>query len=195
MRAAAVVSLGLNPSLWGGGLVAALAARFEPPGPIRWVAAALGFVTVAVLPIFLLFALKAAGYLSDVEMRRQDERGLVYAWCAAGYAAGALGLQALGVTWPVWGVVALHAPYALALAALNRYVKVSIHAAGLAGVATAGVVFFGSCAWPLLSLPAAGAWARWSARAHTPGELMIGAAVGATLTGGGLTLLRCLLEA
>jgi len=188
------ISLALNPSLWGGVFVAFLAFRFEPTGGARWLAASLGFVFVALVPVGLLFALKAAGHLSDVEMRDQGERGAVYLACAASYTVGAIALYWLDATWPVWGLVGLHAPYALVLAALNRRWKVSIHTTGLAGLAAAGWVLFGAAALPLVVIPVIGGWGRWAARAHSLAELTWGAAIGFVLTGGGLLGLRILQE-
>jgi len=191
-RAAAAVSLVLNPSMWGGGFVAVLAAVFVPPGLVRWIAAALGLVFVAAVPVGLLFALKALGQLSDVEMRVRSERDVVYLWCAVSYGVGAVLLRLVGAAWQVWGLVALHVPYALVIAAVNRRWKVSIHTAGLGGVLAAGLVFFGMRASPLAAALLVGGWARWAAGAHTPGELAAGAAIGFVLTGGGLELLRLL---
>lgn len=192
-RLADGVSLALNPSLWGGAFVAFLALRFEPAGVGRWGAAVVGFLSVAVVPLATLFAMRAKGWLSDVEMRDRSERGSVYLACAASYIFGALLLFRMEATWPVWGLVALHAPEALVLAALNQRWKVSIHTTGLAGLTAAGLVLFGTPAVPLVVAPATGAWARWTARAHTVAQLSWGAAIGFVLTGGGLLGL-CLLE-
>ena len=125
-------------------------------------------------------------------MREQDERGTVYLACAASYVAGAATLFSVGTTWPVWGLVGLHAPSALVLAALNRRWKVSIHTAGLAGLMAAGLVLFGTAALPLIVVPLVGGWARWAARAHSFAELAWGAAIGFVLTGGGMFGLRLL---
>lgn len=190
MRTADAISLALNPSLWGGGFVTVLALRVEPPGTTRWLAAAIGAAALAVVPIASLFVLHRTGYLTDVEMRRREERSIVYATCAAAYAAGAIALIGIGASWPVWGVVTLHVPSTLLLAVLNRALKVSIHATGLSGVAAAGLVCFGWHAWPLALVAVAGCWARWSAGAHSPRELIAGAVSGIVLTGGGLELLK-----
>lgn len=188
------LSLALNPSLWGGGFVAFLAFRFEPVGASRWLAAVLGFLFVTIVPLGLLFILRAAGRLSDLELRNQNERETVYRGCAVSYVAGAAVLFFLGSTWPVWGLVGLHAPTSLVLAAANRGKKVSIHAAGLAGLATAGLVLFGFAALPLFALSVIGGWARWAAGAHSVAELLWGGAIGLVMTGGGLVGLRLLVE-
>jgi hypothetical protein len=186
------VSIALNPSLWSGAFVAFLALRLEPPGVGRWVAAMLSFAAVAAVPVGLLFLLKALGRLDDVEMRDRSQRGVVYLACAGSYAVGAAALVAIGSSWPVWGVVVVQAPAALALAAVNRRWKASIHAAGLAGILAAALVLFGLQALVLAPLPIAGAWARWAAGAHRGVELALGGAIGFGLTWGGLCALRLL---
>jgi hypothetical protein len=192
-RAADRLSLALNPSVWSGAFVAFLALHFEPPGVERWVAATLGFAAVAAVPVGLLFLLTALGQLDDVEMRDRSQRGVVYLACAGCYAAGAAVLVAIGSTWQVWGLVAVQAPAALALAAVNRRWKASIHAAGLSGILAAALLLFGPRALLLAPLPIAGAWARWKAGAHRGIELALGAAIGFGLTWAGLSGLRVLL--
>ncbi len=189
------VSIACNPSLWGGGFVAFLALRFGASGGGRWLAAALGFAFVGAIPVALLFVLRAMGRLRDVEMGVRAERSLVYAACAVSYAVGAMLLSLAGAAWPGWGVVAAHVPATLVLMALNRRSKVSIHAAGLGGILAAGLLVFGAAAWPLALVLGAGAWGRWAAGAHTPGELVLGAGVGLLVTGTGLVLVRYLVGA
>ncbi len=170
-----------------------LAVVFEPAGPNRWIVALLAFLFVTIVPIALLFVLKATGHLNDVEMRNQSEREIVYLACAGSYMLGTVLLFAVRASWPVLGLVALHVPYALVLALINRRWKVSIHAMGLASVFAAALVLFGMPALPLVVVLVFGAWARWAARAHTFGELVGGATIGFVLTGGGLRLLQILM--
>jgi hypothetical protein len=190
LSVARAASLALNPSAWGGAFVAFVALRLEPPGTERWVAAGLGFAAVAAVPIGVLFVLKAVARLDDVEMRNRSQRGVVYLACAGSYAAGAATLAAIGSSWPVWGLVAVQAPEALALAVVNRHWKVSIHAAGLSGMVAAALVLFGACGFALAPVAVAGAGARWAAGAHGSVELALGAAIGFCLTWGGLCALR-----
>lgn len=194
-RTAKIVSLMLNPSFWTGGFLVFLAVRLEPAGLKRWLFGGLALTFTALVPIGLLFVMKAKGLLSDVEMSVRSERDLVYRACTVSYLVGATALFAAGAPWPMWGLVALHVPYSLLLARLNQRWKVSIHTTGIAGILAAALVLFGTGALPLvLSLIAAG-WGRWAAGAHTLGELISGAAIGFVLTGGGLVLIQLLLAA
>lgn len=192
LTAAGAASLAFNPSLWTGGFVVFLALHFEPTTGDRWIAAAVAFASLAVIPISILFLLRAGGRLSDLEMRIQPERGLVYRTCAVFYALGAAALFLLGATWQVWGLVALHVPYALVLEGCNRRWKLSIHTTGLAGMVGAAVLFFGFRGLPLAVVPVLGGWARWKVRAHTIGQLVAGATIGVLLTTGGLALIHLL---
>lgn len=183
---AKVVSLMANPSLWAGGFVVFLALYFEPSNLGRLGAASVGFASLSAVPIALLFVFKRAGLLSDIEMTKRPERGIVYGAAIGSYTIGALLLFLADAPWPVWGIVAVHVPASLILAVLNRWWKVSIHSAGLAGILAAALMLFGAAAWPLAFVVVIGAWARWAAGAHTVAELAMGAIVGATLTATGL---------
>lgn len=194
-RTGQVVSLILNPSLWTGGFLVFLAARIEPVGTKQWLVAGLGLTFTGLVPIAILFALKSKGLLSDIEMSVRTERDVVYKTCAGSYALGAAALYSVRAAWPIWGLVALHVPYSLVLAWLNRSLKVSIHTTGIAGVLAAALVLFGFGAWPLTAVLVAAAWGRWAAGAHTLAELASGAAIGFVLTGGGLALLQRVLAA
>ncbi len=185
-----LVSFVLNPSLWVGGLLVFAAIAFEPAGFTRWMAAAVSFVFVTAVPIATLFALKALDYVSDVEMSKRSERELVYLACTVSYAVGGLWLFLAGASWPLWGLVGLHVPYAILLTALNRKWKVSIHTAGMAGMWAAALVLFGMGALPLGLAVAVAGWGRWAAGAHSPGELAGGAVFGFALTASGLYALE-----
>jgi hypothetical protein len=186
------VSLALNPSLLTGAFFLMLAWRFEPTTITRLRAGGTAFAFATLVPIASLFALVAAGRLSDVEMRIRSERNVVYGICLASYALGALLLLAIGSSWPLWGFMALQVPVTAMLAVLNHRWKVSIHATAIAGLCAAGVMFFGRWAAPALLLLPLAAWGRWAAGAHSGRELLTGAALGAASAPAGIALLRFL---
>jgi hypothetical protein len=189
---ARLVSLALNPSLLTGVFFVVLGATLEPPGASRRLAMALGPLFATVLPLGVLLGLRATGRLSDIEMRHRGERELVYLGCLVCYAAGSVALALAGTNWVIWGLMALHVPSTLALAAINRHSKISIHATAIAGLGAAALAIYGLRAWPVLLLLPAAAWGRWASGAHTPGELAGGALLGATLPPLGLSALRAL---
>jgi hypothetical protein len=195
LRAADIVSLSLNPSALTGIFFIMLAATFEPPGRRRVSMAAIAFLFATLVPLATLFLLQARGRLSDIEMRLRTERALVYLWCVASYAVGAVLLFALRSAWPLWGFMALHVPNTLLLVALNRRWKISIHATVLVGLWTAALLFYGQRAVPAGALIPLAMWGRWAAGAHTIPELIGGAALGGTVTMAGITALRNLVGA
>jgi hypothetical protein len=191
-RAANVVSLALNPSVLTGVFFGVLAAGFALPGRrLDLFIACLLFATV--LPVGSLFVLHALGHLSDIEMRVRTERGLVYLVCLASYLAGTVVLVLMRAPWQLWGMMSLHLPTTAMLALLTRTSKVSVHTMVIAGICGAAVVFFGPSALPGLALLPIAAWARWAAGAHSIAELVTGATLGMTLSGGGAWLLSSLL--
>jgi hypothetical protein len=192
VSAAQVVSLALNPSALTGAFFILLAVTLQPTGARRLLIASVAFLFAALVPLASVFLLHGSGRLSDVEMRSRIERTPVFLWCAAGYFAGAGVLFALGAAWQLWGLLALHVPNTLVLLALNRRWKISIHAMVLAGLWTAGLLFYGVPAVPAGGLLPLAAWARWAAGAHTLGELVGGATLGPALTLCGITALRSL---
>jgi hypothetical protein len=122
--------------------------------------AALSVLFTTIIPVSLLFILRARGWLSDLEMSVASERERDYLLCAAGYGIGAGLLGVLGASWPIWGLLGLHVPNTLALVIFNRRLKVSIHTMVLTSLAVAGVMFFGKTAAPLALAVPVSAWAR-----------------------------------
>lgn len=106
------------------------------------------------------------------------------------YPAAALGLlgSAAGFTFvypfPLARAMVLVAALVLALLAwANRYWKVSIHAAGNAGIAAAATWMYGPKAALLFLLVPITAWARVTSGHHTRLEVALGSVIGAGVTG------------
>jgi len=190
LRLSDVLSLMLNPSMLTGVFFCFLAVKFESPGYHRLVYASLSIVFTSLVPIGLLFVLKARGQLSDVEMSIRSERDRVYGLCAAGYGIGAVLLLIGGASWPLWGFLAWHVPNTLILIAFNRRLKVSIHTMVLTSLFIGILMFFGKPTAPLGLLILAAAWARWDADSHSPAELIWGVAIGGLLSSVEIRLLQ-----
>ena len=189
---ARVVSLALNPAVLTGVFFVILAWQFEPTTTAALWASGIAVTFVTVMPIASLFALVALGKLTDVEMRIRSERDVVYGVCLVSYVVGTVLLIVIGASWQVWGFMALHVPNTIIMSLLNRRWKVSIHAATIAGVCAAALVFFGSAAAPALLLLPIAAWGRWAAGAHSKTELITGAAFGMISAPAGIAFLRFL---
>jgi len=177
-----VVSALLNPSVLTGVFFCLLAARSEMPGGRLIVHDVIGVAFTAVIPVGMLFLLKARGRLTDLEMRIRSERPLVYRIGAAGYALGAGLLWITDAPWPLWGLLALHVPNTLVLIMANRRAKVSIHTMVLTSISVAAVMFLGEAWIPIALLVPAAGWARWDAGNHTVMELLWGILIGGLMT-------------
>jgi hypothetical protein len=188
-----LVSALLNPSAATGVLFCLVAARFEPPGSARLVHDIIGVAATAVVPVGLLFVLRSAGRLSDLEMRDRAERGLDLMLCTGVYAIGTGLLLATGASWPLWGLLAIHVPNTIVLFAFNRRLKVSIHAMVLTGLWAASLILLGSRWLPAGLLVPLAAWARWDAGNHTGKEILWGILLGGALTPVELLALRAVM--
>jgi hypothetical protein len=192
LRVSDIVSALLNPSALTGVFFCLLAARYEMPGTRLIVHDVLGVAFTAVIPIGLLFLLKARGLLSDIEMSIRSERSLDFELCAAVYGLGAGLLWITGASWPLWGLLALHVPNTLVLIVANRRLKVSIHTMVLTSLSIAAVMFLGEAWLPAFLLVPAAAWARWKAGNHTVRELLWGILIGGLMTPMEILLLQAL---
>lgn len=182
LRVSDILSLVLNPSVLTGVFFCFLAARFEPPGFSQIAYASISVVFTSIIPVGMLFVLKAYGKLSDVEMHIRSERNSAYLFCAAGYGLGTGVLLAVGASWPLWGLLGWHVPNTLALTLVNRKLKVSIHTMVLTSIFIGLLMFFGKQTAPLGILVLVAAWARWDAGNHSMAELACGMLIGAVLS-------------
>lgn len=192
-RLATAVSYLINPLVLppvGFGLV--LWHLGAPAGEIaRIVAVALVFFFL--LPLAFLVHLARRGEVESIEVRRRERRLKPFlagiAFCSAGVAAvAAAGQTAV----PLLVALALLYPLNTALVGLiTLRWKISVHAAGLAGLASillfvafvlgrghpeAGLT--AAMVAPLLALVPLVMWARVRVGAHTPGEVVAGALFG-----------------
>jgi hypothetical protein len=190
LRASDVVSLVLNPSLLTGVFFCVLATKVEPLGVQQPAMGLLAFVFATVVPVGILFLLKARGTLSDLEMSVRTERERVYALCAAGYAVGAALLYLAGASWQMWGLLAFHVPNTFLLAWMNRALKVSIHTMVLSYLWIASMYLLDPDTVSLGLLVPVAAWARWDAGNHSVRELLLGLWIGITLAPLEIAILR-----
>jgi hypothetical protein len=182
LRISDIVSLLLNPSAMTGVFFCLLAVKFEPPGFSRLAYASLSVIFTSLIPVGLLFVLKARGKISDVEMSIRSEREYNYLLCAAIYGFGALVLFVSGASWPLWGLLGWHVPNTLVLIVANRRLKVSIHTMVLTSLYVGALFFFGAHTAPLGLVILISAWARWDAGNHSPAELLWGMLIGGVLS-------------
>jgi len=112
-----------------------------------------------------------------------DQRASVMARCVPAYALGSLLMLALGLPTPMWGLGLMYAANTTLNLAVNRFWRMSVHAFSAAGALSLLTLFY----WPEPALAGAAIlpavfWARLRLRAHTPGQLLGGAILGALIS-------------
>uniref|UniRef100_A0A7C4FF90 Phosphatase PAP2 family protein n=1 Tax=Thermofilum pendens TaxID=2269 RepID=A0A7C4FF90_THEPE len=185
-RLATVVSLVLAPQLYGG-FVSCIVWLHKAVGGAEALASLL--ISQTVLPLVWVLVDAVRGKV-DIFVTDRGVRLKYYILTLVSYALGVAWTLARG--WHTY--LPLYAAYAAVVAALalvNELArwKISAHTAGVAAPTTVLVAMVDS--WYallyLLLLPVA--WARLELRAHTPGQLVAGAAVAAAATLAALHLL------
>jgi hypothetical protein len=141
------------------------------------------------LPLLSLFFGHRLGVTpDDLWVDRRENRWFFYPALATGIALAAALLwdryaYPLGFRMAIVAMIVL-VPMAIA----NRWLKVSIHTSGNAGVATAATWVYGVAAAPLFLLVPIVGWARYTTGHHTRDEVLVGAAIGTFATALGLGL-------
>ena len=159
------------------------------------IAGGLGWAGVAclftwVIPYAVVLVGVHRGRLGDtfLSQRRERVRPMLLACVSAG--VGVVVLARLGAPGDlVRLVVAVLAGLLVSVGVTIRW-KVSVHVAGLAGALAVAVVLYGW--WALAGLPmlALVGWARVTVKAHTVAQVLVGACLGAGVTGATFALLR-----
>ena len=141
----------------------------------------IGFVAMgifALLPGGVLLILVRWRYLDQVYPDDRDERAILLMLGGLCYAVGWAILYWLGAGLMVLLTAGTFVFCTLLVWLINRYWKISIHAAGVGATACILLVTAGEVAVPfLLALPAI-AWARLYLRAHTPAQVGVGMVLG-----------------
>ena len=120
------------------------------------------------VPGLLLWHFVRSGYLDKAYTDDRNKRATLLLLGALCYALGSAALYVIGAPPLMLVTAASCVVNTLLVWWINRFYKISIHAAGVGGATCVLLISVGSAAWPfLLSWPAV-AWARLYLRAHTP---------------------------
>jgi len=143
-------------------------------------AAGLGLLFLLVLPGLPLVYSARRGH-TDLDVTDRHKRTPFYAIALASYAAGTATFWLLGAhTLAV--LCAAYLAVTAAVTIINLFWKISAHAAGVAGPATALVYVFGLYGAPAFLFTPLVMWVRLRLRAHTLGQLVAGALVAIAVT-------------
>ncbi len=154
---------------------------------VRWSLLALLFAPAA--PLVYLLRQVRRGAVSDRHIPRREQRPRVLIAGGVSIGAGSALLAALGAP-PTLTATLGAAVIGLGVAlAITLVWKISLHVGILAGTVVALAQLVGPAMLALAPLVAAVAWARVHLRAHTPAQVLAGAAIGALTTAVSLGLL------
>lgn len=173
--------------------LATVAWRFSasPLDALRWIALSVTFV--AALPMGWLTWQVRRGNVTDIHVRRREQRGPIIALFLASWAIGVALLALLGA--PPQLIATILAGFAtlFVAGAITTRWKVSIHVGVAAGVIAVFAQLFGPPMLLLAPLVPLLAWARVRVRDHTVGQVVGGAAIGAISSSLSFALIAALL--
>ncbi len=136
----------------------------------------------SVVPYGIIWLGVRRGQLTDhhIGVREQRRRPLVYGLLSV--LVGLAALILLSAPRPLVAMVVVMFTVLLVVTAINQVWKLSAHAAVAAGSASVLVIVFGSALVLSFLVVALVGWSRVQLRDHTLGQVVAGAAVGASIT-------------
>jgi hypothetical protein len=182
-RIAVVVSEVLAPAV----LVAVLLLTVgwhagETPGVSRWWGLP-GALFAAVIPLGYVLHGVRKGRLTNHHIPERAARRVPLLFGTASLVAGLLLLLALGAPREVLALLTTGGVGLAIFALVTHWWKMSIHAGVASGTVAALTVIYGAVALLGVPLVLLGCWARVRLTAHTPAQVVVGAAVGALIAG------------
>lgn len=177
-RLASLISHLLNPAMVAWGVFSTLMWLKEG----AWWAGVAGVVFYSVLPGLALLYLYLTGMIADVYLPERRQRARLLPLGVVCYFAGVVVLWLVKAPALMLGAGCTFCGMALLVWQIDRYWKISIHAAGVSGGLCIVLAASGWSLWPLsFSLPLV-MWARLRLQAHTPAQVWAGAALGSVAT-------------
>jgi membrane-associated phospholipid phosphatase len=175
--AAGISHLFCPPCVATGGMLLAAAAQ---PSPQGWLCAGTYICLAIFLPLLTLFWLIGQGQVSDLDVTRREERHKPFMVAVCGAAAAWGGLYAMAAPSLLVQFAAAHTIVMSTVLVVTWYWKISVHAAGAAGVATLVAVLMGASAVVFLPVLLV-AWSRLYLRRHTFSQVAAGGLLGAVV--------------
>ncbi len=142
-------------------------------------AAVIASIFVSIIPVtYIAYLLRHSHLSGGYELTYQQERLRPYLFSAASSGLGNAALWWIGAPAPVVALTSCYGISAILLAVINRYWKISAHAAGAAMGVGAMVVAFGTPALPFAVILPAVCWARVRIHMHSTPQVCAGALFG-----------------
>jgi len=174
VRTASIVSHVFNPAIIAAFTFLTLLYAYNIASPAL-VGISLIFATF--IPLGIIYLLSRLGLISDFFVSEKRERTKPFAGAIASYLAGSFALWSVGAPTIVTALMLCYAGNTLVLMLITRVWKISVHASGIAGPATALTMSLGAWASIFFALLVPVGWARIRLGAHTPTQMLAGALV------------------
>jgi len=129
----------------------------------------------AFLPLAVIYGLSKLRVISDVWASQRETRVIPFSGVICSYLLGTVALVAVSSPTFVTSLMLCYLGNTVLMMIISLKWKISLHAAGIAGPATAFVALLGSIAFPLLLLVLPVCWARLRLKVHTPAQVAAGA--------------------
>ncbi len=162
------------PAVAGIGMILPAAMQ---PGPNCWGYAAAYILLAIGLPLIVLFRMLSRGRVSDLDVTQRHERLIPFITALGGAAAACGYLYYIEAPQLLLRFATAHMAVMTLVFLITLYWKISVHSAGIAGVAT----FFSSAlGFPLIALAPVllVGWSRVHLGRHTVGQVFAGGMLG-----------------
>ncbi|AGL20929.1 hypothetical protein [Actinoplanes sp. N902-109] len=190
MRLARLISEALAPAVLVGALLLVVGWHAgESTGGSRWWGLP-GAVFAVGLPMAYVLRGVRQGRLTNHHIPEREHRRLPLLVGIGSLAVGVTVLLLLGAPREVLALLAAGGTGLVVYAVVTHWWKMSIHAGVAAGTAATLTVVYGPLALLSVPLVALVGWARVRLSAHTPAQVIVGAAVGALIAGSVFPALR-----
>ncbi len=179
-RLASAISAVLSPPLLAAAMMVVAVSATKSAAALLW--ASMGLLLSVIAPVGYLLWLHHRGLVSDLDVKRREERfrPLTVTVLAQGLHAALLWFGGAPVL--LSGLaIAIFLQTTLTLM-ITLHWKISMHGVAIAAFTTLLLYLMGPRAAPLLAAVPLVAWSRVRLRRHTPGQTIAGAALGGAVT-------------
>jgi membrane-associated phospholipid phosphatase len=177
---AKLVSLVFNPPIVAAPSFLALIFVQRPANSLTLV-----LITVlfgALVPLSIVYGLSKRGVIPDLWASKRETRVIPFSGAVCSYLVGSGALLAAGAPAIITSLMLCYVGNTVIMMLISFRWKISVHASGIAGPATALICSLGMSAVPLLLLALPVCWARIRLRAHTLAQVAAGALLTIVIT-------------
>jgi membrane-associated phospholipid phosphatase len=146
-----------------------------------WVCA-VAYMLIAILgPLLCLFGLLHRGRISDLDVTQRGERPVPFIVALGGGMTAWLCLYAVGAPTLLIRFAAAHLSVMALMFVITLFWKISVHSAGMAGVATLAASWLGGLQVLALTFVILVGWSRIRLGRHTVGQVVAGGILGSII--------------